>query len=376
MKLDFFCLFVIILNAIFKLKNRIMILTNEMLETALRFRSICLWEELTDSDVFAFRLSDGETGYCSVMGNAGEHFSLGFYRGKNGFSSYLKTLDMGRQQSFGCETFETVMTFDCINCDFVAASTLDDTTKKRIRKYVNDAGLKISRSNGWPDFTRFEPYKAQYGITCEKDARDITEALRAAIAVSEKLTIHDFESLGFDKRGAYPTAKGSKLVPYLIPTADGTYEWSTVKLPALVQDKYATVKFENDILVNMVKALPASCILQLRIIHIPTPVNDGVSEVPYFPAVLICIDADSEYLWPIFCKEDFEKNPILILVELADTFRRNAGKPQKMQVEDAKTEALLEDFCRQCSIVLVREQNLSALNEAWVSLLDNFMSFS
>lgn len=79
MKLDFFCLFVIILNAIFKLKNRIMILTNEMLEAALRFRSICLWEELTDSDVFAFRLSDGETGYCSVMGNAGEHFSLGFY---------------------------------------------------------------------------------------------------------------------------------------------------------------------------------------------------------------------------------------------------------------------------------------------------------
>ena len=37
-----------------------MILTDEMFEAA-------------------FRLSDGETGYCSVMGNAGEHFSLGFY---------------------------------------------------------------------------------------------------------------------------------------------------------------------------------------------------------------------------------------------------------------------------------------------------------
>ena len=55
-----------------------MILTDEMFEAAFRFRSICLWEKLTDSDVFAFRLSDGETGYCSVMGNAGEHFSLGF----------------------------------------------------------------------------------------------------------------------------------------------------------------------------------------------------------------------------------------------------------------------------------------------------------
>ena len=44
-----------------------MILTDEMFEAAFRFRSICLWEKLTD------------TGYCSVMGNAGEHFSLGFY---------------------------------------------------------------------------------------------------------------------------------------------------------------------------------------------------------------------------------------------------------------------------------------------------------
>ena len=56
-----------------------MILTDEMFEAAFRFRSICLWEKLTDSDVFAFRLSDGEKGYCSVMGNAGEHFYLGFY---------------------------------------------------------------------------------------------------------------------------------------------------------------------------------------------------------------------------------------------------------------------------------------------------------
>lgn len=67
-------------------------------------------------------------------------------RGKKGFSTYLKTLKMGSQQTFGCETFEAVMTFDCINCDFVAASALDDATKKIIRRYTTDAGLKICRS--------------------------------------------------------------------------------------------------------------------------------------------------------------------------------------------------------------------------------------
>lgn len=351
-----------------------MIITNEMLEAAFRFRSICLWENLTDSDVFAFRLSDGETGYCSVMGNAGEHYSLGFYRGKKGFSTYLKTLSMGNRQTFDCETFETVTTFDCINCDFVAASYLDDATKKTIRKYANEVGLKICRSNGWPDFTRFQPYKAHYSITCEEDARDITEALRAAIAVGKKLAMHEFESLGFDKRGAYPTLKGGKPVPYLIPDADGTYEWNTIKLPAFVQDEYATVKFENDILVSMLKALPASGVLQLRVVHIPVHVESNVNEVPYLPAILICIDADSDFLHPIFCREDSETRPILMLVELADIFRRNASKPQKIQVEDARTEALLGDFCRKCDIVITREQNLLALNEAWVSLLETFMN--
>ena len=47
-----------------------MILTDEMLMAAFRYRETHLWEWLDDSMVFAFVLSDGETGYCSVMGNA------------------------------------------------------------------------------------------------------------------------------------------------------------------------------------------------------------------------------------------------------------------------------------------------------------------
>lgn len=352
-----------------------MILTNEMLEVALRFRSICLWDKLTDSDVFAFRLSDGETGYCSVMGNASEHFSLGFYRGAKGFSTYLKTLSMGKNLTFGRDTFDLVLTLDCINCDFVAASVLDSATKKVIRQYANEAGLKISRSHGWPDITRFQPYKAQYGITCEEDALDIIEALRAAIAVNEALTKHSLESLGFDQEDGYPTVKGGKIVPYLIPAADGTYEWSTVELPALVQDKYAKVKFENDILTRMVKSFPASGVMQLRIVHVPVPVNESFNEVPYFPAVLICIDPSSEYLCPIACKEDSETNPIVILADLAETFRRKGAKPKGIQVDDAKTEALLEDFCRQCGITLTRKQKLPELTDACDFLINNFMNF-
>lgn len=35
--------------------------------------------------VFAVRLSNGQTVYCTIMGNGGEHYSLGIYIGEEGF---------------------------------------------------------------------------------------------------------------------------------------------------------------------------------------------------------------------------------------------------------------------------------------------------
>ena len=120
-----------------------MILVDDMLAVAFQYRDTELWKELTDSDVFAFRLSDGETGYCCVMGNAGEHLALGFYRGRKGFTTYLKTISSGNAHLSEIEMFEMTTTFDCINCDFMQASDMDVKTKKIIRNYAD--AHKLSR---------------------------------------------------------------------------------------------------------------------------------------------------------------------------------------------------------------------------------------
>lgn len=347
-----------------------MIITDDMLVAAFRYRDTNLWNILTDSDVFAFRLSDGEIGYCCVMGNAGEHLSLGFYRGKKGFATYLKSITMNQLSDL--EILETVMTFDCINCDFMAATDLNDKTKKTIREYADRNNLKIRRPNGWPDFTRHQPYKMQYGITREDDARDITEALHAAIEVAEKLTGYSFVNLGFDKKDNYPTIKGGKSVPYLVPNADATYEWTTITLPALMKTEYTALKFDNDILSHKVKALPKSDVLQLRLIHVPAPTGSE-SEVPFFPALMLCVNPSTGYLFPIPCMEDFEENPMQVLAAFADTLCNNNSKPQMIQVEDTKTELILKDFCHRCGIVLSHEHTLPQLNEALGALINNFM---
>lgn len=54
-----------------------MILTDSMLDAAFRFRETESWKMLDDSNIFAVRLSNGQNVYCTIMGNGGEHYSLG-----------------------------------------------------------------------------------------------------------------------------------------------------------------------------------------------------------------------------------------------------------------------------------------------------------
>lgn len=347
-----------------------MIITNEMLAAAFQYRDTEIWKILADNDLFAFRLSDGETGYCSIMGQGGEYLALGFYRGQKGFATYLKGLTMMEGSEY--ETFETVITFDCINCDFMSASNLDNKSKKIIREYADANGLKIRRPKGWPDFTRHQPGKMQYGITREEDARDITEALHAALAVVEKVMTEDLASLGFSVKAAYPTMEGGKSVPYLIPKGDGTYEWSTTKLPAFVPDEYEVVKFDDDVLAHAMKALPASGTLQMRLIHIPTLLGGSEDEAPFFPTVLLCVEAETGDVFPVTSVENVEENSMQMLVQLARFFSKGGVKPQKIEVEDARTKSFLKDFCQRSGIVLSCKRTLPELFDAWTTILDNF----
>lgn len=350
-----------------------MILTDDMLALAFQYRDTELWNILADSDLFAFRLSDGETGYCCVMGNGGEHLALGFYRGRKGFTSYLKSLSFDSMQLSEMDMLEMAATFDCINCDFMQASAMQDKTKKIIRNYADAHGLKVRRPKGWPDFTRHQPFKVPSGITCEKDAADIVEALRAVIAVAGELTHRSLAELGFDEEGDYPTMDGGKPVPYLVPNAEGTYDWGMKELPAFLSDEWPAPEFTNDILIRKVKILHTSGTLQMKLIHMPTPVDNAADGIPFLPSVLLCLNDEEDGLFPVFCMEDGEEAPRQMLVELAENLCRLDCKPDTMEVEDGRTESLLKDFCDRCGIRLSRKEELPELDDACSFLIGNFM---
>lgn len=349
-----------------------MILTNDMLAVAFQYREMELWNSLADNDIFAFRLSDGEVGYCCVMGNGGEHFALGFYRGQKGFNSYLMTIRMNSLFVSPVDMCDMMSTMDYINCDFMQAADMNAKAKKIIRRYAETHGLKINRSKGWPDYTRHVPGKISDGIVRAEDASDIVEAMRAAIAVAEALKKHSPFELGFDEEGEYPTLEGGKQVPYLIPNADGSYDWSTTELPASLPIEWPEPLFGNDILANKVKNFSEISGLQLRAFYLPAMDNGKSDEIP-LTTMLLCMDAVGGGVFPVLDANMGENQEPAILTELANWMCNNGHKPNQIEVADNRTELLLKDFCRRCDIPLVRRQELKELEEACLFMINTIM---
>lgn len=349
-----------------------MILNDAMLSLAFRYRETELWKTLTDSDIFAVRLSTGETGYCSVMGHGGEHFALGLYIGETGFSTYLNTISLGNMDV--ADMHEASITFDCINCDFANANEMMPQSKKIIKAYVASHGVKVRRPKGWPDIVRYSPYKAPWGITKEEDAQALTEALSASLEVAEKLKARPFRELGFDMSGKYPTVEGGKEVPYLIPQPDGIYEWSVTKLPALRPTLYPTPIFNNDILAHKVKSLKKADSFQCRFSHFPSATRSETDEVPYFPGMILCLDENSGTLFPpIFAAEGAEQELEKLLTDFANALCTLNACPAKLLVADRQTISLLDDFCKKCGIVMEQKSRLHEMDDAYAYLMSCFM---
>ena len=74
--------------------------SDKLNELAQQFKKTKLWKTIGDDDLFAVRLSDGETGYCCVRGETGNPVGLLLFVGDSGFQYLREMFDPG-QGDFG-----------------------------------------------------------------------------------------------------------------------------------------------------------------------------------------------------------------------------------------------------------------------------------
>ena len=347
-----------------------MILTDSMLDAAFRFRAVEPWSELTDSDIFAVSTSCGIV-YCSVMGNAGEHHSLGIYIGEKGFCTYLHTLVLNGKSSI--EAMLDAITFDCINCDFMQAKDIEDNVKKVIRQYAENHGIKIPRKYGWVDFTRFRPYRGQWCITDGDDAKIAEEALRAATFFADNFHGKNYEAVGLDPLGKYPPPKGGKQIPLVTANEDGSYTISQTTTPPLIDVEYIQPMFSNQVLVHSVTNMKNTADVECRLLHIPAPVMPQDGEPPVYPGVFTMVDSHSgEMLFPLMTT-DYPNDADRLLTELANHLCSLGRHPKRMIVGDELTHSLLTDFCKKCGIELNMADSLPNLEDVCATMIQQML---
>lgn len=183
-------------------------INKKQLETlAQEFHKAKLWEQLSDSDIFAVELEDGRIAYCCVMGNVGKHIGLGIYIGARGFRTYLDTLtlDVSKDHKLA---FERIANFNCVQLAF--------------------------NENGKADFYVHRPHKVPEPDNCTpEDFEVLHQALVATISLAQfiKIAGDDVVTIGFDEYEEYPSKEGGKNAILMKHEGNG-YTYDTIKLPA------------------------------------------------------------------------------------------------------------------------------------------------
>ena len=186
---------------------------DELYDLALRFKKAKLWDKLCDIDLFAVRLSNGQDGYCSIMGNEGSYFALALYIGEKGLLSCYRIFN-GQYLRTEDERFEHMLSQDCLQVCFDNKDTLCSADLKSVQDYAKRNGVHFRGAHSYPFFQKMKPMYRPWFIDDKIDHILLREALEAALFIAEKLKNTTAEALGFTDGLVIPYVinDGSKIV--------------------------------------------------------------------------------------------------------------------------------------------------------------------
>jgi hypothetical protein len=168
------------------------------------------WKWLSDIDLFCVEDPvTGEMGFCSVMGNAGQHYGLAVYQGEEGLMGYFDMMEYE-----GPDPSQTMLFQKCLMASFEDRELL----KERDRAVVKKLGSKFRGKDRWPKFREYAPYYLPWYLNGEQ-VRSLTSTLVQVTLVADR--IKKDRSLLRPVKG-----KAHLLFARKVRNVDGVMEWS------------------------------------------------------------------------------------------------------------------------------------------------------
>ena len=244
--------------------------SERLYDIALQYKKTKLWKQLLDSELFALKLSNGEIGYCSVMGDLGEHIALGLYIGSAALDSYRLLFEAEDVHS-RIARHEMLLSQNCLQCSFENKDELSPGEIEEAQKYAKAHGIAFRGQKAFPQFKRYTPAHYPWFLKDETDAQLLYEAISAAVWVAELLKTTTKDSAGFQPGMPYHRA-----IPF-IEEGKGGYKLSTIDLPDRQEENFPTALVRDELLLSALKKKKkSSSAWECEVILLPSPIDgDG-----------------------------------------------------------------------------------------------------
>lgn len=340
---------------------------NDLYAAAFRYKKAGLWRNLWDTEIFAIQLANGEYGYVSIMGHAGDFCALGLYIGDEGFDSFrvIASTDL-----YGLDEFQSHDIALQQNCLQLALGNKDDLMPDEVdetRAYAKANGIRLSGKNAFPEFIKYETGYHPWKVQETEDIDALYQAVEICTLLGEQLKTES--PLDYGILALHPSTTH---VP-LLTIKDGCLDWDGyAPLPPKKEQIHAPVHFRNDFGAARVKKLPKRNTWDAEAIRTLNPIQETPDSTPYYPLLLLVVESKEGFVLPNMILSRNERDMADMLNQLAQAFIEQEFAPRELRCKDSRTYALLEDFCEQTGIRLrLYSGKMAMLDETKYALLDH-----
>ncbi|WP_054740977.1 DUF7309 domain-containing protein [Cellulosilyticum ruminicola] len=349
----------------------------KLFENVVAYKKAKPWEKMSEEQVFA--VEDPEThevGWCSIIGEMGEHISLNVYLG-----------EAGKQAIFDFHTIKAneihsrLMAIKHIFSQAALACSFEDKDflEERDLAVLRLLDLRFRGKNAWPVCREFRPGKKERQIKDGWNSRFLSYALTQATQVAKDV-----------KAGRLviePITEAKQILYIYTETIDGEAITRRSWRPFDFEKEMNCIRpyiFSNDMLIKGIKRLKKSnAVISCKQFVLPVRVK-GEDDI-YYPSNMLFYDHKLEKIEHMSIVGDvetegqFSRRGPHLLKQYAEHMISIGERPKEIVVDEEATYQLFADFCKKTGIILRKgevESIISEIVEEMIMEISEFNDFN
>lgn len=316
-------------------------------QLAMEFGRRALWERLNSEQLFALRLPDGRTGYCSVFG--GSNPGMALYMGDESLLGLKARLNSPPEPQ-DWQRHRIAMEQRCIELRFERWTKLQPFSRKEI--LIN--WLPVENKGFVPEFRNLRPFKAPSALT-EDQNEQIAFALEAALWLEERLYEGELglRAAGFSTEGG--------LCPMIYQGTEGEWIKGSYPKPDFEALHYPSPHIDDEVGVARLRHLKrnGNSSLVCELIAMPELIQ---GDPPRYPAGMIIVDMTDGRIAAIPVVEDLEEQAEGLVAALLSLMQAR-GRPARVVARDSRTLDLISTALGQVGCPVERARAVRGMDQ-------------